>query len=206
MFFLAATVLSLSPLTASAEQREFNLTIDEVKIPVAPGLDYQVFAFNGQVPGPLMHVKEGDEVTVHGTNNTTIGHSIHWHGIYHLNNWQNDGVLGVSQKEAIEPGESFTYRWKAEKTGSLWYHCHMNVNEHVGIRGMWGPLVVDPKKPTELEKRVTKDVIMMLSSWDSNFWDKRGFGGGPLEHKDMNYFSINAKSFPMNQPIRVKKG
>ncbi len=206
MFFLAATVLSLSPLTASAEQREFNLTIAEVKIPVAPGLDYQVFAFNGQVPGPLMHVKEGDEVTVHVTNNTTIGHSIHWHGIYQLNNWQNDGVHGVSQKEAIEPGESFTYRWKAEKTGSLWYHCHMNVNEHVGIRGMWGPLVVDPKKPTELEKRVTKDVIMMLSSWDSNFWDKLGFGGGPLEHKDMNYFSINAKSFPMNQPIRVKKG
>lgn len=186
-----------------AEEREFEITIDEVSMKVAPSLDYQVFAFNGQVPGPLIHVKEGDDVIVHVMNNTSLKHTIHWHGIYQINNWRNDGVPEVTQN-AIEAGETFTYRWKAEKTGTLWYHCHVNVNEHVGIRGMWGPIVVDPKEPAELEKQVTKEMIMMLSAWENKYADKFGEGGGPLDRP--NFFSINGRSYPLTQPLRVKKG
>ena len=188
---------------ASAAQRQFELTIDEVAIQVAPDLTYQVFAFNGQVPAPLIRVQEGDDVTVNVTNNTTLPHTIHWHGIYQRNNWRNDGVPGITQK-AIEPGETFTYQWKADKTGSLWYHCHVNVHEHVGIRGMWGPLIVEPKNPPKFEKRVTKEAIMMLSSWDSVYATKLGQGGGPLDKP--NYFSMNGRSFPLTQPIRIEKG
>lgn len=197
---MAALALAAPAWTA---EREFDLTIDEMKIRVAPDLEYQVFAFNGQVPAPLIHVKQGDDVTVHVTNNTTLPHTIHWHGQYQRNNWRMDGVPGVTQK-AIEPGETFTYKFKAEKTGSTWYHCHVNVSEHVGIRGMWGPLIVDPAEPSALEKKVTKDVIMMLSSWDSEYADKLGSGGGPLDQP--NYFSINGRAFPLTQPIKVKEG
>lgn len=188
---------------ARADQREFEMTIEERVIDVAPGLRYQVFAFNGQVPGPLIHVREGDDVTVHVTNNTSLPHTIHWHGLYQRHNWKNDGVPGVTQK-AIEPGDTFTYQWKADKTGSLWYHCHVNVAEHVGIRGMWGPLIVDPARPEKIEKKVTKDVIMMLSSWDSEYAEKLGYGGGPLDRP--NYFSLNGRAFPMTQPVNVKTG
>jgi FtsP/CotA-like multicopper oxidase with cupredoxin domain len=188
---------------AQAEQRKFEMTIDEVTIKVAPKLDYKVFAFNGQVPGPLIHVKEGDDVEVFVTNNTSMPHTIHWHGFYMTNNWKNDGVPGVTQ-EVIEAGENYTYQWKAEKTGSLWYHCHSNVNEHVGVRGMWGAIIVDPKEPTALEKTVTKDVIIMFSTWSSSHADKFGEGGTPSDLVD--YFSINGHSFPTTQPIRVKKG
>lgn len=201
VIFFAATLLLAAHVHAAT--REFNLTIDEVTIKVAPDLDYNVFAFNGQMPAPLIHVQEGDDVVVNVANNTTLPHTIHWHGLYQRNNWQNDGVPGVTQK-AIEPGDTFTYKWKAEKTGTLWYHCHVNVQEHVGIRGMWGPLIVDPKNPTALEKRVTKDVIMMLSSWDSKYAGKYGDGGGP--HDTPNYFSMNGRSFPLTQPLRMKKG
>jgi FtsP/CotA-like multicopper oxidase with cupredoxin domain len=193
----------LAPGAVWAEAREFNLTIEEMKIRVAPDLEYQVFAFNGQVPAPLIHVREGDDVTVHVTNNTTLPHTIHWHGQYQHNNWHMDGVPGVTQK-AIAPGDTFTYKFKAEKSGSTWYHCHVNVSEHVGMRGMWGPLIVDPLKPTALEKKVTKDAILMFSSWDSQYADKLGSGGSPLDRTD--YFSINGRSFPLTQPIHVKKG
>ncbi len=196
-------LLFLFPSAASAEQREFEMTIEEMTIKVAPGLDYKVFAFNGQVPGPLIRVREGDDVTVHVTNNTSLAHTVHWHGLYQTNNWKNDGVPGVTQKN-IEAGDSFTYKWVAEKTGSLWYHCHVNVNEHVGIRGMWGPLIVDPKKPEKIAKRVTKDIIMMFSSWESKYAGKFGEGGGPLDQAD--YFALNGRSFPLTQPLRVKKG
>jgi len=200
---LFSFLLSMLPASGWASQREFSMTIDEVSINVAPGFNTKVFAFNGQVPGPLIHVMEGDDVTVHVTNNTTLPHTIHWHGVNQTGTWQSDGVPGVTQK-AIEPGDMFTYHWIADRPGSLWYHCHVNVWEHVAIRGMWGPIIVDPKNPSALEKTVTKDVIMMMNTWESTYGDLYGKGGAPADVAD--FFSVNAKSFPLSQPIRVKKG
>ncbi len=198
IFFIACL-----PALSWAEKREFSMTIDEVSIEVAPGFINKVFAFNGQVPGPLIHVREGDDVTVHVTNNTTLPHTIHWHGINQIGSWQNDGVPDVTQ-EAIKPGESFTYQFNADRPGTLWYHCHVNVWEHVATRGMWGPLIVDPKKPSALEKKVTKDVIMMMSTWESPYANSYGKGGSPQDVPD--FFSVNGRSFPNTQPVRVKKG
>lgn len=199
----AALLAGLVAVSAHAELRKFDMTIEEVELDVAPGFKYKVWAFNGQVPGPLIHVKEGDDLEVHVQNNTTLNHTIHWHGQYQLNTWQSDGVPDVTQK-AIEPGESFTYKFKALKPGSLWYHCHVNVAEHVGLRGMWGPFIIEPKEKTALEKTVTKDAILMFSGWNPEVADTYGEGGHPSE--PISYFSINGKSFPMSQPIRVKKG
>ncbi|MDH5301867.1 MAG: multicopper oxidase domain-containing protein [Gammaproteobacteria bacterium] len=197
-------LLSLVPVLGWAAQHEFEMSIDEVTIDVAPGFTNKVFAFNGQVPGPLIRVKEGDDVTVHVTNNTGLPHTIHWHGINQINSWHMDGVAAINQKDAIRPGESFTYKFNADRPGSLWYHCHVNVWEHVAIRGMWGPIVVDPKEPSDLEKKVTKDAILMMSTWQSTYAASFGKGGLPQDVSD--YFSVNGKSFPYSQPIRVKKG
>src|SRR5450631_553439 len=101
---ICVSALGMLPVSVWAEQRDFNMTIDEVAIEVAPGFTNKVFAFNGQVPGPLIHVKEGDEVTVHVTNNTALAHTIHWHGVNQTDNWKNDGVPDITQK-AIQPGE-----------------------------------------------------------------------------------------------------
>lgn len=195
--------LALLPGLGWAAQREFNMTIDEVTIEVAPGFVNKVFAFNGQVPGPLIHVKQGDEVTVHVTNNTTLPHTMHWHGVNQIGSWHNDGVPGITQ-DAIQPGESFTYKFTVDRPGSLWYHCHVNVWEHVATRGMWGPLIIDPKNPSDLEKKVTKEAILMMNTWESAYANTYGKGGAPQDVSD--YFSVNAKSFPYTQPIRVKKG
>src|SRR5690606_621479 len=176
-----AAALALLGVCASVEAGElhkFEMTIEEVDLEVAPGFTTKVWAFNGQVPGPLIHVREGDELEVTVHNLTTMNHTIHWHGQYQRGTWQSDGVPNVTQKP-IEPGESYTYRFVAEKPGSLWYHCHVNVAEHVGLRGMWGPLIVDPKNPTELEKEVTVDAIAMFSGWNSEVANEYGTGGKP---------------------------
>lgn len=203
---LGLTISLLSTFQASvafAELRHFDMTVEEVTLDVAPGLKYSVWAYNGQVPGPLIRVKEGDTVEVTLTNNSTLSHTIHWHGMYQTNSWKSDGVPDVTQK-AIEPGENFTYRFLANKTGTLWYHCHVNVPEHVGLRGMWGPLIVDPKDPIPVEKEVTKEAILMFSGWNPEVASKYGEGGAPGE--PISYFSINGKAFPTTQPLRVKKG
>jgi FtsP/CotA-like multicopper oxidase with cupredoxin domain len=114
-----------------------------------------------------------------------------------------DGVPDMTQK-SIAPGDSFTYHFVADPPGSHWYHCHVNVHEHVATRGMWGPFVVAPRKPRPIEKQVTGDYILMLSEWATKWADKPGQGGMPGDVFD--YFTINGKSFPETQPIRVREG
>lgn len=200
---IALLLGTLAMTSAGAEVRKFEMTIEEVQVEVAPGFTANVWAFDGQVPGPLIHVREGDEVEVTVHNFTTNNHTVHWHGVFQTGTWESDGVPHVTQ-HPIEPGESYTYRFVADKPGSLWYHCHVNVAEHVGLRGMWGPLIVEPKDPIPLEKEVTHDAILMFSGWASEVAHEYGSGSAPGTLLD--YFSINGKSFPMTAPIRVKEG
>lgn len=195
--------LAMAPSAALAESRHFDMTIEEVNLKVAPDLTYAVWGFNAQVPGPLIHVNEGDEVEVAVTNNTSLNHTIHWHGMHQLNTWRSDGVPDITQK-AIEPGDTFTYKFTATRVGTLWYHCHVNVPEHVGLRGMWGPLIVDPKNPLPIEKKVTKEAILMFSGWNPEVAQEYGKGGHPNE--PISYFSINGRAFPTTQPLRVREG
>lgn len=199
----AMPLLVTLSMPAWAAKREFNMTIEDTTVHLTPTQTFHTFAFDGQVPGPLIHVKEGDEVTVHVTNTTTLPHTIHWHGMLQKGTWKMDGVPDTTQ-DAIKPGDTYTYKFIAEPSGTMWYHCHVNVNEHAAMRGMYGPLIVDPKKPVPIEKKVTKDVVMMLSDWASKWANKPGYGGVPGDVWD--YFTMNGKSFPYNMPIRVKKG
>ncbi len=189
--------------TLFAQLHKFDMTIEEGTVQVTPTFKSKAWGFNGQVPGPLIHVKEGDDLEVTVINKTALQHTVHWHGVYQKNSWKMDGVPGVTQMP-IEPGDTFTYKFKADKPGTLWYHCHVNVPEHVGLRGMWGMLIVDPLKPTPLEKEVTKEVIMAFSGWDSEVANEYGKGGHPRDVND--YHSINGKAFPSNAPLKVKEG
>jgi len=59
----------------------WEMTIEDTKLTLVGNTQFHTFAFNGQVPGPLIHVQEGDQVTVNVTNLTSLPHTIHWHGI-----------------------------------------------------------------------------------------------------------------------------
>lgn len=186
-----------------ATRHEFEIRVEERELEVAPGLTAKVWGFNGQVPGPLIHVREGDEVVVDFLNLSTMDHTIHWHGVHQHSSWRSDGVPQITQ-QPVPPGGSYRYHFVATKPGSLWYHCHVNVPEHVGLRGMWGALIVDPREPEPIEQEVTKEAILMFSGWSSDAADRYGVGGHPNEKID--YYSINGKSFPMTQPLRVEEG
>jgi manganese oxidase len=202
-FAASAALCVLGPAMALAETRHFSMTVEDTILKLVDKQTFHTFSFNGQTPGPLIHVQEGDDVEIEIENQTTLPHTIHWHGMFQRGSWKNDGVPDTTQP-AIPPGETFTYRFKAEPSGTMWYHCHVNVNEHVAMRGMWGPLIVDPKDPPPVEKEVTKDYIMMFSSWASAWAKKPGYGGIPGDVQD--FFTINGKAYPDTQPLRIKKG
>ncbi len=58
-------------------------------------------AVNGSVPGPLIRLREGQNIRFNVTNNLSEDTSIHWHGL--LLPFQMDGVPGISFP-GIKPG------------------------------------------------------------------------------------------------------
>lgn len=140
---------------------EFDLTI--AKTPVNfTGKTRMATTINGAVPGPTLHWREGDTVTIRVHNQLQEHTSIHWHGI--LLPYQMDGVPGVSFPEinfnGIAPGTTFTYQFKVQQSGTYWYHSHSGFQEQ---EGMYGAMVIAPAaKETIVAER---DYVVALSDW-----------------------------------------
>jgi len=104
---------------------------------VAPGAVVRAWTFNGQVPGPVIEGRVGDVLEVRLTNRLPEPTAVHWHGMRLPA--PMDGTEMVQQ--LVQPGESFTYRFKLLDAGTFWYHPH--VNETVQLeRGLYGALIV----------------------------------------------------------------
>jgi CopA family copper-resistance protein len=114
---------------------------------------------NGTVPGPLVRLREGDDVELNVTNalSDTAHSSIHWHGI--LVPFPMDGVPGINFA-GIPPGETYTYRYKVNQAGTYWYHSHSFLQEQSGT---YGPLIIDPKDGEPF--RFDRDYVVVLSDW-----------------------------------------
>jgi len=157
----SAGATSLTQLVAppsSAPIKTFTLTAMPARIDPGDGQLIDAMTLNGSVPGPTLRVQQGDQVVVHVINHLSVSTSIHWHGISVPN--AEDGVAGVTQ-DAIQPGQSYTYRFIATDTGTYWYHSHQDTAIQVP-RGMYGALVVDPRQASEHDDL---DQIVFLHEW-----------------------------------------
>ena len=98
----------------------------------------QAIGINGVVPGPLIRLREGQDVRLRVTNHLDEDSSIHWHGL--LVPAEMDGVPGISFP-GIMPRSTFEYRFPVRQAGTYWYHSHSGLQEQLGH---YGPIVVDP--------------------------------------------------------------
>ncbi|UOP11508.1 copper resistance system multicopper oxidase [Pseudomonas palleroniana] len=135
---------------------QFELFIDQSPVNLT-GRDRTALTINGSLPGPLLRWREGDTVTLRVKNRLAEPTSIHWHGILLPSNM--DGVPGLSF-QGIEPGGVFVYRFTVKQHGTYWYHSHSGFQEQ---RGVYGPLVIDPKVPETFSYQ--RDYVVMLSDW-----------------------------------------
>ena len=165
-------LLGLSPWSRSAWAREaagtasgtakvlsgteFDLTIAETAVNFT-GAPHLATTINGSIPAPTLRWREGDTVTLRVTNRLAEDTSIHWHGI--LLPYQMDGVPGISFN-GIPPGETFTYRFKVQQTGTYWYHSHSGMQEQTG---MYGAIVIDPAGSDPI--RADREYVVQLSDW-----------------------------------------
>lgn len=124
----------------------------------------KAIAVNDQIPGPTLHFKEGDHVTINVYNHLDKETAIHWHGIFVP--WQMDGVLGVTQR-GIPPGGVFHYQFTLYQSGTYWYHAHAGLQEQLGL---YGAFLIDP--PKHPSYTYTKDYVVVLSDWSNTHPDQ----------------------------------
>lgn len=134
-----ASSISVASLVAPAggePVKAFTLTARATTVGGQPAWTY-----DGTVPGPELHVTQGDRVRVTLVNRLPAASSIHWHGIVLPN--AEDGVAGLTQN-AVPPGASFTYEFVARDAGTYWYHSHQDTSHQLAA-GLFGALIVEPK-------------------------------------------------------------
>lgn len=112
---------------------------------------------NGSLPAPTLRWREGDTITIRVTNRLKETTSIHWHGI--ILPFEMDGVPGISFR-GIQPGETFTYQFKVQQSGTYWYHSHSGMQEATGV---YGAIIIDPAQDDPI--RADRDYVVQLSDW-----------------------------------------
>ncbi|KAI1327254.1 putative extracellular dihydrogeodin oxidase/laccase [Xylariaceae sp. FL0255] len=179
--------------------REYWLDIQNKTI--APdGRDRIGLVINGSIPGPTIIADWGDNVVVHVTNSLQDnGTSIHWHGIRQLNNNAYDGVSSVTQCP-IAPGQSTTYRWRAEEYGSSWYHAHWYVQAWDGVFG--GILINGPASGNYDEDLGN----LFLNDWDINTADSLLVGPATTGRPTLQNGLINGTNTYTNNVTGVTTG
>lgn len=159
----------------------FRLTAAQIQWEVEPGVFRTAFAYNGQVPGPTIRVREGDRVRIILTNRLPESTSIHFHGLVVPN--AMDGVPYITQPP-VKPGETFTYEFVVRPAGTHMYHAHYGPDQIT--MGLLGAFIIDPKDARR-EPKVAQDLVFVIND-------------GPLG------YTLNGKSFPATQPIVVTRG
>ena len=112
---------------------------------------------NGSMPAPILRFREGTLATINVTNKLAETTSIHWHGIKLPN--PMDGVPGLTFA-GIKSGETFTYRFPIDQSGTYWYHSHSGMQEQTGL---FGPLIFEPLKPEPYD--YDREYVVVLSDW-----------------------------------------
>ncbi|AHF01711.1 copper oxidase [Thiomicrospira aerophila AL3] len=133
-----------------------DLVVDETRGNYT-GRDRRAITINGSLPAPTLRWQEGETVTIRVTNRLNVDTSIHWHGL--ILPFDMDGVPGVSF-DGIKPGETFTYSFTLEQSGTYWYHSHSGMQEQ---QGMYGAIIIDPIQPDPMA--YDREDIVLLSDW-----------------------------------------
>jgi nitrite reductase (NO-forming) len=145
------------PPLQEGEVVKVQMTLKDMAVEIAPGVRYNTWAFDGHgAPGPVVHVREGQTVEMTLTNGGAIPHSIDFHAARIAPN--------VAFKD-VAPGESFTFRFKADDPGVFMYHCGTKpVLAHIA-NGMYGAIVVDPAKALP---KADREYVLIASEWYLN--------------------------------------
>lgn len=187
------------PFTMDNGVKVFDLKTSVIRWTILPGVTVDAYAYNGQIPGPRIRIRQGDRIRVNVTNGLPEETTVHWHGMILPN--QMDGPAEITQKP-IEPGETYSYEFTATQHGTYFYHPHAKPDRTQAL-GLYGALIIDPANPAD-EVAAAHDYVIQLQEWLKR--EGLTYPAMPMEGAQPNYFTINGKAYPSTDTIRMKVG
>lgn len=182
--FLYITLMSLcSVVAAQASLNQaprvirYDLYVGDTMVNYS-GKTKHALSINGTIPGPTLHLTEGDTAEIYVHNTLKEETSIHWHGLILPN--QYDGVSYLTTSP-VKAGETHLYRFPIVQHGTYWYHSHTMFQEQ---SGMYGAIVIHKRNETN-----AKEYTMLLSDWT-----------------DMHPHTVNRYLHNANDWFAIKKG
>ncbi len=188
--------LPARPLDPSAGIR---LTAARAQVPLlGPGtVPVNVWAYNGQVPGPELRIRQGKKLRVLLDNRLSEDTTIHWHGVRVPN--PMDGVPKMTQPP-VAPRTTYDYEFVVPDAGTFLYHPHAHSSEQIG-RGLYGALIVEEPDPPAVDR----ELVWLLDDWRiDNGQIAGGFGNGMdalMNGRVGNTVTINGR---VPQPVAVR--
>jgi nitrite reductase (NO-forming) len=187
------------PLASDAGTKEFRIPIKNATVQIADGVYYKGWTFGGTVPGPVIHVRQGDHVRINVVNEADIPHSIDFHAAQ---------IAANVAYRMIMPKDSVAFEFVPREPGAFMVHCGTPpVTMHI-MQGMYLPIIVDPKDGWGT--RADKEFVIVQSEFytkptaDSNVvaadW-------GAEQAKNASYVVFNGRAGQYKEhPLKVAVG
>lgn len=197
----------------------------DIKINIGPVLaevsDKHVFSttgYNGQVPGPVIRLKEGKPVTVALTNDTDIPEFVHWHG-----QMIPAAVDGAPEEKSlvVPPHDELRYRFTPGPSGSRWLHTHVMAGSNLHKGTYTGEFAFVYIEPAHDPGDYDAEFFLTTHGWGPyfNHEEMPGLAGIEEEEEDedeeegpkgwevaYSALAINGKALGHGEPLRVKEG
>lgn len=191
---VATPDIATLPWEMDGGAKVFRLVAEPVKRELLPGKVFDLWGYNGSVPGPTIEVMEGDRVRILFENRLPEPTTVHWHGLEVP--IEMDGVPAISQPD-VEPGGRFTYEFTLHQHGTFFYHSHGAMQEMMGMLGLF---IIHPK--TAYAPAVQKDYGIVLQEFAV-------LPNNTVPNSlsmEFNWLTFNGKAGPAATPLLVKQG
>jgi FtsP/CotA-like multicopper oxidase with cupredoxin domain len=202
---------------------EVSLRIGPVLVDVTANKTISTIGYNGQVPGPLIRLREGTQVSVQIFNDTDTPEFVHWHGQFIPS--EVDGA-GEEKSIVVPPRGQVSYQFTPRPAGIRWVHTHVmpGSNLYSGLyTGQFGIVYVEPNEhPGSYDQEVflaTHEFEPFYSTGEME--EEGGEPEDPALEAEVNAnkaqksngweigyqtFTINGRCLGYGDPIRVREG
>ncbi len=191
MIGVAALAFGVAAGGVQAKTVKVTLTAKEVDVEIDnKGTKYAAWTFDGTIPGPVVRVEEGDvvEFTLINPPENKNSHSIDFHAAE---------VDVLDEFAPIKPGETKKFKFVAKRAGVYMYHCGApTMAQHIA-RGMYGVIIVDPKRYSRKFPKPDREYVLVQGQYFPNAEDKqamienRGWAGSLINGKMFHYDPVH---------------
>jgi len=193
---------AIASLLAAREPLEpdHRVEIAEIEWELSPKKKIKTAAYGGQIPGPLIRVREGRPVSMVVVNHLDREEIVHWHG-----QWIPVAVDGSMEEGSfmVAPGAQSVITFAPRPAGLHWYHTHAMAHRDLkrGLySGQFGVLLVEPASGDP--GRYDQEQFIVLHDWEP-YYTASDDGSMMVSYV---CGSVNGKMLGHGEPIQVREG